>query len=167
MVLVDAVLFVELKEPTAQIQQGEEANQFLRAFIAQRLHRTMPSEAARRILAFCGMACKWHGEQCTLAEFCAYVARDVIAHIELAAEARTKPAAARAENAESDAASDSDSEHSPPAIEIEDIGGGSDDEIVVEEEGLPANALSSFPLHDYHRAKALALQQDALQRLHP
>ena len=42
------------------------------------------------MLAHLGLPSKWHDEQCALAEFSAYLARDVIAHIDLAAEARVK-----------------------------------------------------------------------------
>ena len=50
----------------------------------------MAAEGMRRILAFADTQCSWHIEQCSLAEYCAFVARDVVAHIELAAEARAK-----------------------------------------------------------------------------
>ena len=83
--LADTVLFSELKEPADEIAEGEETKRLL-----QGCARPMPAEAVRRILAFCDRPSKWHPEQCTLAEFCAYVARDVLGHIELAAEARIK-----------------------------------------------------------------------------
>ena len=48
----------------------------------------MPSQAIRQILAFLNTICEWHPEQCTLAEYSAFIARDVMAHVDLAAEAR-------------------------------------------------------------------------------
>ena len=91
LVLADTTLFSELKEPHGAIQQGEELKQLLRLLIRRTLHRIVPTEALRRILAFSGQAHAWHDEQCSVAEFCAHIAVDVISHIELAAEARIKP----------------------------------------------------------------------------
>ena len=88
--MADTILFAQNKGQVADIQKGEAAKVSMRTFCRKRLQRTMPTHGMRLILAFADMKSKWHDEQCTLAEFSAYVARDVIAHIELAAEARVK-----------------------------------------------------------------------------
>ena len=106
LVLADTVLFAEMKEPKGKIQHGEDTKQIFRTFTITRLQRRMPAEASRRILAFSGDMCAWHDEQCTLAEFCAYMARDVLAHIELSAEARVKQPSTNRTDAESDADTD-------------------------------------------------------------
>ena len=72
-----SILFSEVKEPRADVEKGELVLLGLAQFARSQLARRMPAEAARRILAFCDLRCAWHEEQCTLAEFCAYVARDV------------------------------------------------------------------------------------------
>ena len=54
------------------------------------LRRKMPSEALRCIMRCLGARLSWHDEQCTLAEFCAFGARDVAAHIDFAADDRVK-----------------------------------------------------------------------------
>ena len=61
------------------------------------------------MLAFLGIRCKAHTEQCSIAEFAAYVCRDVAAHIDLAAEARSLPTekVTFAEDSDEDTASDS------------------------------------------------------------
>ena len=68
----------------------------------------------------------WHDEQCTLAEYCAYIARGAIAHIDLAAEARVKIPKPRsvAREVESDL-SESERSEAPGAraLEFEDVGG--------------------------------------------
>ena len=93
--MADTTLFAEVKEPRGAIQHGNEILDVLCTYARTALHRTMPLHAARVLLAFAGCCSKFHAEQCTLAEFSAYVIRDVISHMELAAEARIKkPSAA-------------------------------------------------------------------------
>ena len=94
LVLADTTLFAEVKEPQAEIDAGEDTKGLLQRFCRQRLQRNM--------WAFLGFSCKWHEEQCTVAEFCAYVARDVVAHIDLAAEARVNKPRRAAEHADSE-----------------------------------------------------------------
>ncbi len=77
-------------EPRAEIEAGNEVRSVLLSYSLAALRRTMAAEGIRRILAFADMQCSWHIEQWSLAEYCAFVARDVVAHIELAAEARVK-----------------------------------------------------------------------------
>jgi hypothetical protein len=72
------------------VKEGDDIRNTLVSIAKRRLGRATPSEATGRILAFNGNVSSWHDEQCTLAEYCAFVARDVLAHIELAAEARIK-----------------------------------------------------------------------------
>ena len=108
--MTDTTLFAGRKELFGQIQQGEETKRLLRTVAAAKLQRTMPAEALRRILAFSDQTHAWHDEQCTLAEFCAHIAVDVVAHIELAAEARTKPPKRKNDDAEVDEDTDSEAE---------------------------------------------------------
>ena len=91
LVLADTILFARQLEPARHIEQGEEMKRILRTVAVVTLKRTMPAEAMRQILNFCAQSHAWHDEQCTLSEFCAYIAVDVVAHIDLAAEARVKP----------------------------------------------------------------------------
>ena len=91
-VLADTTLFSEQKEPLEDVEKGEEVKQLLVRLFATTLQRSRPAEGIRRILAFSGHICKWHPEQLTLAEFSAFAVRDVIAHLELAAEAKVKQA---------------------------------------------------------------------------
>ena len=83
LVLADTTLFSALKEPWANLEEGELVLLSLAHFARSQLARRLPAEAERRILAFSDLRCAWHEEQCTLAEFCAYVARDVVAHVDL------------------------------------------------------------------------------------
>jgi hypothetical protein len=164
LVLADTTLFATLKEPQAKIQEGDEIKNVLGTYACRVLRRTMPFQATRTILAFSGRLCSWHEEQCTLAEFCAYIARDVISHIELAAEARIKKAASTiaADAVDEDADSDVDVNRKPIS-DLVDIGGGIDDDVEDFAEDVGADEVSAFPLHDHCTALRIALQQDALQ----
>ena len=75
-----------MKEPKSDIEEREELRELLMSFYTTRLQRSPPAHGVRTIMAFLGKPCRWHDEQFTLAEFSAYIARDVIAHIDLAAE---------------------------------------------------------------------------------
>ncbi|MCP4003312.1 MAG: hypothetical protein GY725_03870, partial [bacterium] len=164
LVLADTTVFAENKEPRAEIQHGEATKDMLRNFCSHRLQRTMAAQATRLILSFLGLPCKWHDEQCTLAEFAAYLARDVIAHIDLAAEARVKKPTRPLQDAESEYDSDSDDgEHrTRPAMEFVDMGGGDGDEQDVD---VPPCELSNFPLHEVTRTLSLCLQQEDIASL--
>ena len=126
----------------------------LRAQVASTLRRTMPAQALRQISAFCYRPHAWHDEQCTLAEFCAYIAVDVIAHVELAAEARVKAPVTKKNDLEVQAAEDSDSDteadqrRKSKALELVGVGGAIDDDFVEDMEDVPFNEVSSFPQHD-------------------
>ena len=167
LVLADTTLFSELKEPRARLEEGELALLSLAHFARSKLARRMPVEASRRILAFSNHLCQWHEEQCTLAEFCAHVARDVLAHVDLAAEARVKPrpAAAAHLEADEDSASDAEGPKERVPLEIEDVGGGGGNDVEEEAEDAAITEISMFPLRDHARATELALQQDHLRRL--
>eukprot|EP00959_Pyramimonas_sp_CCMP1952_P413541 8665451-Pyramimonas_sp.AAC.1 len=104
----------------------------------------MPAEAARRILAFSNHHCRWHEEQCTLAEFCAHAARDVLAHVGLAAEARAKPrpAAAAHLEADEDSASDAGGPKGRAPLELVDVGGGGGSDEEEEVEGAEITEIS-------------------------
>ena len=106
-VLADTTLFSEQKEPLRAVEEGEGVKQVLVRVFTKTLRRSQPVEGIRLILAFSGHVCKWHPEQLTLAEYCAFAARDVIAHLELAAEAKVKQAPKKdAQTAASDVDSD-------------------------------------------------------------
>ena len=91
LVLADTTLLSNLKEPKEALDRGLRLRRKVMALSST--WRTMPSQALRSLLSYAGRMCPWHAEQCTLAEYCAYVARDTLAHMELAAEARVKPLA--------------------------------------------------------------------------
>ena len=86
--MADCTIFAELKEPRSQIESGEELRKLLNDLFARRLRRSAPAHGVRTIMAFLGKPCRWHEEQCTLAEYSAHRVRDIIAHVDLAAEAR-------------------------------------------------------------------------------
>ena len=167
LVLADTTLFAERKEPHGEIQRGEETKRLLRVVAVKKLQRTMPAEALRRILAFSAQSHAWHDEQCTLAEFCAHIAADVVAHIELAAEARTKPPTEKKDDAEIVEDTDSEAEATDrtrrDVVELVDVGGGGDDDIQGDMEDVPFNEVSRFPIQDHQRVIGLALQQSELQ----
>ena len=99
------------------------------------------------------MQCSWHIEQCTLAEYCAFVARDVLGHMELAAEARVKEGQ-QAQGKEADADIEDDDEaaeegglEKAPGIVIDDIGNPCVDDIEDDEDDdRRLNAVSLHPL---------------------
>ena len=126
MVLADTLLFAELKEPMQDIAAGENIEDLLLLFCKHRLRRTMAGHAMRIILSYLGLPSKWHPEQCTLAEFTCHTVRDVIAHVDLAAEARVKKPRKSAEDEASDEDSDCDAARRAPrmGLEIADVGGG-------------------------------------------
>ena len=75
------------------------------AVFATQLQRRVPTEAARRVVAFARLRCAWHEEHRALAEYSA--PKGVWAHMDLAAEARLKTP--RPQNI--DAEMDEDVEH--------------------------------------------------------
>ena len=169
LVLADTILFAKTKEPARQIEEGEEMKRILRTAAVVKLKRTMPAEAMRQILAFCDQPHCWHDEQCSLAEFCAYIAVDVVAHIDLAAEARVKPPMTQRDDAEADEDTDSETEaerrRKKKTLELVDVGGGAADDVIEETEDIPFNEVSSFPVHDPQRIMGFALQRHDLQAI--
>ena len=168
LVLADTTTFAENKGPLAKAQAGEDIKRLFREFCRSRLQRTMPAQGLRVILAFLGFLSKWHPEQCTLAEFSAFVARDVIAHVDLAAEARVKKPTRPREDSDSEHhESDSDcaEERPRPSMELVDMGGGGDDIFDVHDDDVPPCEVSNFPLRDIARTLSLCLQQDDLAAL--
>ena len=164
LVLADTTLFANVKEPHEDICKGDQTRQLLKQYTVRQLRRTMPAAALMQILGFSGLVCFSHAEQCSVAEFCAYVARDVISHIDLAAEARVKTATANqtTDAVDEDSANDSDG-NTHAKCELVDIGGGQDNDVEDFDEDVAAEEVSSFPLHDHEFAIALGLQTEALQ----
>ena len=169
LVLADTTLFAERKEPHGEIQKGEATKRLLRMVAVAKLQRTMPAEALRRILAFSDQVHAWHDQQCTLAEFCAQIAVNVVAHIELAAEARIKPPTKKKDDAEVDEDTESEAEAADHnrrrVVELVDVGGGGDDDVQEDTEDVPFNEVSSFPIHGHQKVIGLTLQQSDLQSL--
>ena len=147
LVHADTTIFAEQKEPLREIETGEETKSLLRKFCRHHLQRTMPAQGMRLILAYLGLPSKWHDEQCTLAEFSAHLVRDVIAHIDLAAEARVKKPKRPNQDADSEC-EDSDSDGAEPrgrtTMELVDVGGGDDGiEEVCEDDVCPVTSRTS------------------------
>ena len=67
LVMADTTLFAEIKEPKSEIEGGEELKKPLMISFTMRLQRSAPAHAVRTVLAFLGMPCRWHDEQCILA----------------------------------------------------------------------------------------------------
>ena len=161
--MADTTLFADIKEPKSEIEGGEEVKNLLMTSFTTRLQRSAPAHGVRTILAFLGMPCRWHDEQCTLAEFSAYIVRDVMAHVDLAAEARVKPL----DDAESEHESEDDdlNRRTIPAVELVDMGGGDNDNEDADVEDVPIGEVSIFPLTDAITTISLCLQQGELASL--
>jgi hypothetical protein len=113
------------------------------------------------------MPCRWHDEQCTLAEFSAFIVRDVMAHVDLAAEARVIKSL-RSQQLHDDAESSDDEDvkrRTIPAVELVDIGGGDNDTMDADIEDVPIGEVSSFPLRDVMATIAIAMLQGDLASL--
>ena len=147
-VLADTTLFSEQKEPVRAVEEGEDVKQVLVRVVTKTLRRSQSVEGIRLILAFSGHVCKWHPEQLTLAEYCAFAARDVIAHLELAAEAKVKQAPKKdAQTVESDEGTDDEAARTTrrQELEIVDIGGGTREDVEEDEADLEITECSLFP----------------------
>ena len=166
LVLADTTLFAKIKEPKEELDRGLE---FGRTVLAcSTTCRKMPAHALWLPLAFSGLICSWHEEQCTLAEYCAYKARDVLAHMDLAAEARVKPPVKKNVALDVDEDGDSDGEddrRQAKALEFEDVGGGVMDDTVDDIQDVPVTEVSAHPVHDHQAAIAIAFQHERLQEL--
>ena len=119
------------------------------------------------LMQFLDLPCAQYPEQCTLAEFSAYVIRDVMSHVELAAEARVKKPRARAEDVISESDSDVDREcpRERPPVEIEDMGGGDGDEQAGFDDEPSLGEVSAFPMTDAGKVISLCLQEEELAAL--
>ena len=166
LVLADVTLFSESKEPHGEIEHSKEIMSALGDWCRTATRRRLSSYALRLIMELLGVVCDQHPEQCTLAEFSAYVVRDVVSHVELAAEARTKKPKPRPEDSASESGSDVDGERRErPPVELEDMGGGLDEEHpgLDTEPGL--TEVSSFPLTDASKVMSLCFQEEDLANL--
>ena len=166
LVLADTTRFSTIKEPAGDIQQGDNLRVFLERHTCRLLQRTLPLHTSRTILSLCGCVCSYHDEQCSLAEFSAYVARDVISHIELSAQARIKISVKRDITAGTvvDEPSSDEEVQNRPTVELCDIGGGADDDFQEFEDEVGPDEVALFPLRDCGKALSIALQADQLQQ---
>ena len=167
LVLVDTTLFADIKEPKSAIEDGEQVRELLMSFYTTRLRRSPPAHGVRTILAFLDKPCRWHDEQCTVAEFAAYIARDVLAHLDLAAEARVKVPVKSQNDEESELESDDDEKPRRARAELEfvDMGGGDDANVDADMADVPVGQVSRFPLRDVKTAISLCFQHPALDAL--
>ena len=147
LVLADTVLFSEIKEPKQAVEDGNDVKNILRRFVQALIARTMPAAALQNILGMADLISSYHDEQCTLAEYCAHMARDVVSHSQLAAEARVKPRV-RKQDAVSDSECEGDGEVQPKQADLTifDVGGGGPDDIVDDTGDLRAGEISRYPL---------------------
>ena len=145
--MADTTMFADIKEPKSDIEGGEEVNNLLMTTFTSRLQRSAPIHGVRTILAFLGMPCRCHDEQCTLAEFSAYIVRDVMAHVELAAEARVKKPAKPVDDAEPEHESEDDDLNRKTIADVElvDMGGGENDNEDADVEDVSIGEVSRFP----------------------
>ena len=131
-----------------------------------RLRRSPPGHGIRIILVFMELPCKWHEEQCTVAKFAAYISRDVMAHMDLAAEARVKKPRKQLQPDESDSEFEDDiTERKRPGIELVDVGGGDNDDVMDANEDIPLGEVSSFPPTDVTTTLSLCFQETDLAAL--
>ena len=166
LVLADTTLFADMKEPKSQIEESEKVRNELVTLYLRRFRRSPPGHGIRLILAFAGLPCKWYEEQCTVAEFAAYISRDVMAHIDLAAEARVKKPRKQSQLDESDSEVEDDiNERERPRIELVDVGGGDNDDVNDATEDIPLGEVSSFPLTDVTTTLSLCFQEADLAAL--
>ena len=95
-----------------------------------------------------------------MAEFAAHLSRDVLAHIDLAAEARVKKPRQQSQPDESDTEEeDETTQRKRPQIELVDMGGGDSDDIMDGNQEVPLGEVSSFPLTDVPITLALCFQE--------
>ena len=75
--------------PTEENEAVDEAKDWCMRGLqwARQLGGKVALEPLRRTLAFAGLHFRYHHEQCTLSEYVSFVSRDVMAHLDLAAEA--------------------------------------------------------------------------------
>jgi hypothetical protein len=145
---------------------SEEVRNVLGMLYLTRLRRSPPGQGVRIILAFLGLPCKWHEEQCTVAEFTAYVSRDVLAHIDLAAEARVKKPSKQLQPDETDSEIEDDlTARRRRQLELVDMGGGDNVDAHGADEDVPLGEVSSFPLTELTTTLSLCFQEADLATL--
>ena len=170
MVLADTVLFAEMKEPKNEIETGETIKKHLRQYVKAACRRTMSANALQCILSFADFSSAWHNEQCTLAEYCAHFVRDVVAHSQLAADARVKPRVLKLGAVNDSESDDEDNSKSKIAdLTIFDVGGGGPDDIIDDTGKEQAAEISSFPLawNEPQAAIDIALQTATIAASQP
>ena len=170
LVMADTIMFSELKKPVdteEDFVSGQWIRSFLQKLVCKELKRRMPTEPLRIVLQFCGVPCSWHNEQCTLAEFSAYIARDVMAHIDLAAEARVKPVQKKDDTVVvvDDCDSDDAVLKNPNVVELADVGGYSSDDIEDDAGDAPGDYAPDFPMEHPSEIFAVVLCKDALAKI--
>ena len=169
LVIADTVLFSEIKEPKEKIAEGEKVKAFVRRYVKVQLRRTMAAAALQRILAFADFQSACHDEQCTLAEYCAHMVRDVVVHSQLAADARVKPRVEKRETVnDSESGEEDTKKDNRPDVSFFDMGGGGPDDIIDDTENQQAVELARFPLpeNDPQVAIKIALQVATIEASH-
>ena len=89
---------------------------------ARQLGGKVALEPLRRTLAFAGLPFRYHDEQCTLSEYVSFVSRDVMAHLDLAAEARKKEPKPSQKGVQSESEQSEGDAEKKQEISIADIG---------------------------------------------
>jgi len=155
--------------PTAKEKKAvEEAKDWCMCGLqwARQLGGKVALEPLRRTLAFAGLHFRYHDEQCTLSEYVSFVSRDVMAHVDLAAEARKKEPKPSQKGVESESEhSEGDAEKKPP-ISIADIGNAgwdAEDDTIVEPD--TSKTMPVAPLQDHVAALRTAFQKDLLEAI--
>ena len=133
---------------------------------ARQLGGKVALEPLRRTLAFAGLPFRYHDEQCTLSEYVSFVSRDVMAHVDLAAEARKKEPKATQKGVESESEHSEGDAKKKPEVSIADIGNAgwdAEDDTIVEPD--TTNTMPVAPLQDHVAALRAAFQTDLLEAI--
>jgi hypothetical protein len=164
--LADTTLWCDTK---AEKEALDEAKEWCMCGLqwARTLGGTIALEPLRRTLAFAGLAFRYHAEQCTLSEYASFVARDVMAHVDLAAEARKKEPKSTQKGVQSESEHSEGDAEKKPAISVADIGNAGWDAQDGELEPDTSKTVSVCPLRDHQAALRAAFQKDALEAIPP
>ena len=120
----------------------------------------------RRTLAFVGLPFRYRDEQCTLSQYVSFVSRDVMAHLDLAAEARKKEPKPTQKGVESESEHSEGDAKKKPEISIADIGNAgwdAEDDTIVEPD--TSKTMPVAPLQDHVAALRTAFQKDLLEAI--
>ena len=123
-------------------------------------------EPLRRTLAFAGLPFRYHDEQCTLSEYVSFVSRDVMAHVDLAAEARKKEPKPTQKGVESESEHSEADAKTKPEVFIADIGNAgwdAEDDTIVEPD--TSKTMPVAPLQDHVAALRTAFQKDIIEAI--